>query len=332
MNPKAINKLLTVNEVKEMINENKVLVLAGNETVLSQLPKGNWIGGTIPYFMDAKGGTFSKESIFVTDLTDTQRTYKITTYNANEINKIIDDRYPDGFTYLLIPAFSDIHLKYAIEAESIPGLYDAPIFGWITGIDLDELGTVTPKIINGLTNDASDAKAIALHVELPDSKIAQLEIINIFKQGCCDTIIFNEEGFSAKTCFVNGKEVNFTEYIKEKNIDIRLPLVADYSGAMINVSFQQVDEENKEVKFYAPVRKNLAYKIAIPVSDYVAEFTKMVPSQEEAKDIALSCNCILNYLYSELENKQTAGINGPITFGEIAYVLVNQTMVYLSVL
>ena len=47
------------------------------------------------------------------------------------------------------------------------------------------------------------------------------------------------------------------------------------------------------------------------------------------ENIAFSCNCILNYLYSELEGKQTGPITGPITFGEVAYQLLNQTMVYL---
>lgn len=331
MNQNAINKLYSVSEASQLIKDNKVLVLAGNETALKELPQGNWIGGTIPYFMDVEGGTFSKENVFVTDLTSIQTSFKIHSYDPDEIPKITYNRYSDGFTYLLIPAFSDIHQRYAIEAESLPDLYDTPIVGWITGIDLAELGKVTPKIVNGTNGEMSDGKAIAMHIELPAGKIAQLEILNIFKQGEGDIIKFQEENFFSKTCQVNGHVISFSEYIREKGIDIKLPLVADYSGAMINISFQDVDEENDEVKFYAPVRKDVDYKVAQPVTDYVAEFTKIVPSDENSKNIVMSCNCILNYLYSELENKKTAGITGPITFGEIAYVLVNQTMVYLSV-
>jgi hypothetical protein len=48
--------------------------------------------------------------------------------------------------------------------------------------------------------------------------------------------------------------------------------------------------------------------------------------------IIFSCNCILNYLYSGLKGKKTAGITGPATFGEIAYQLLNQTMVYLRII
>jgi hypothetical protein len=47
--------------------------------------------------------------------------------------------------------------------------------------------------------------------------------------------------------------------------------------------------------------------------------------------IALSCNCVLNYVHSSLEGRSPGGIVGPITFGEIAYQLLNQTMVYLTI-
>ena len=48
-------------------------------------------------------------------------------------------------------------------------------------------------------------------------------------------------------------------------------------------------------------------------------------------EIAFSCNCILNFLYSDLEGKHTGHIIGPMTFGEIGYQLLNQTMVFLNV-
>ncbi|WP_275097979.1 DUF6976 family protein [Sedimenticola hydrogenitrophicus] len=39
---------------------------------------------------------------------------------------------------------------------------------------------------------------------------------------------------------------------------------------------------------------------------------------------------ILNFLHLGLEGKRTADITGPFTFGEIAYQLLNQAQVYLS--
>lgn len=44
-----------------------------------------------------------------------------------------------------------------------------------------------------------------------------------------------------------------------------------------------------------------------------------------------SCNCTLNFLYSELEGKRTGQLVGPVAFGEIAYQGLNQTLVYLQI-
>ncbi|HXZ96426.1 MAG TPA: hypothetical protein VEG37_05180 [Burkholderiales bacterium] len=49
-----------------------------------------------------------------------------------------------------------------------------------------------------------------------------------------------------------------------------------------------------------------------------------------SSDIPFARNCALNFLYGKLEGAQ-AGLPGPCTFGEIAYQLLNQTMVYLVV-
>ncbi len=49
------------------------------------------------------------------------------------------------------------------------------------------------------------------------------------------------------------------------------------------------------------------------------------------KQILFSCNCILNFVYSNLEGLKTGQMVGPITFGEVAYQLVNQTLVYLTI-
>lgn len=46
---------------------------------------------------------------------------------------------------------------------------------------------------------------------------------------------------------------------------------------------------------------------------------------------AFSCNCILNHLYGQLEGQRTGRFTGPMTFGEIAFLLLKQTLVYLAV-
>ena len=69
--------MYNVNEVTEKINNGKNLLLAGDESILSKLPKGNWIGGTIPYFMADEGGVFTKDKIYVTEIPDFIQLIKI---------------------------------------------------------------------------------------------------------------------------------------------------------------------------------------------------------------------------------------------------------------
>lgn len=323
------NKLYPIDQVIALINSGNQLVLAGNEDAIKKLPKGNWIGGSIPYFMDTDGGCFNDKLIFVTDFTEISKNSKICVYNQNQIEQIMNDRFENGFGYILIPCFSEILTKYAMISQSLSSLYDSPLIGWVTGIDLNKIGEMVPKIFNGIDGKEYENEAIVMHIEMPENKTAAIEIINIFEQGNGDSIMFEKDGFEFKECLVNGQKRDIVQYVKENNIDIRLPLVADYSGAMINVSFQQVNEEKNTVLFYAPLIKGVEYKLAKPVENYVAAFQAVVPKDVE---VVSSCNCILNYLYSELEGKKTGQMRGPFTFGEIAYVLVNQTLVYLKIL
>jgi hypothetical protein len=143
-------------------------------------------------------------------------------------------------------------------------------------------------------------------------------IFLIFSNKGGDIITFPEDGFSAGDVMVNGGKRNLVDYLLEKNADTCLPLVADYCGAMINISFQGLDQTKKIVDFYAPV------------NDYVSAFEQLMP-KDNVDRIAFSCNCILNYLYSNLEGKHTGGVTGPITFGEIAYQLLNQTLAYITI-
>ncbi len=106
--------------------------------------------------------------------------------------------------------------------------------------------------------------------------------------------------------------------------------MADYFGAKVNVSIQNVDPSKHEVRFYAPVFAGVSYKHAKPLQDYVEQFTAMLPLHL-TNHPAFSCNCILNYLYSELEGKRTGKITGPATFGEVVYQLLNQTVAYLTI-
>lgn len=323
--------LLGIQEAAELIRAGKVLSLAGDEALLAQLPKGNWIAGTIPYFIGEDGGVETREKIFVTELKHAvAANIEIKTYSVDTIKTIAADGPDNGYTVVILPAMTTIHAEYANHGRDYEDMFIKPVVGWIAGVHLSDLGKVLPKVVNGATGVTSATDAVAMHVTLPANQMAVIHILNLFKQNSAgDVIAFPETGFGATTCFVNGKEVVFADYIASNKLNSAYPLVADYNGAQINTSFQEINQETKRVSFYAPVFSGIEYRQAAPVGDYVHEFEAMAKGAHE--NIEFSCNCILNYLYGELQGRKTGDLNGPMTFGEVAYQLLNQTLVYLKV-
>jgi len=320
--------LMPIQDVSKLIESGRRLAIAGDEALLSKLPKGSWIGGSIPYFMTDKGGAVTKEHAFVHDMMDFSTEGAIRQYSVAELPSIAKDAPDHGFSIIIIPAFSEAHVAYAQGAPNYEDLFMKPIVGWISGVHLDELGKAAPKVFDGATGTFSEKDAIVFHFAIAAEKTATVHILNLFEQGDGDTLTFDEEGFAVKNVTASGKVRNVQEYVASKNIDTKLPLVADYCGAKINVSYQGFRESDGMTLLYAPVFKDVEYKLAAPLDDYVAAFKRKVPKDAAP---AFVCNCILNFLYAELEGKIVSNMAGPITFGEIAYQLVNQTLVYLEV-
>jgi len=207
-------------------------------------------------------------------------------------------------------------------------MFFTPIVGWISGYDLADSSTA--KVAFGPSGGQLMAQqAVAIHVPLPDTQTATVNIINVFEEGTGPAIEFASTGFAVNDCLIDGEPGKFADYVANQGIDTRVPLVADYSGIKVNVSFQQLNAETGQVEFYAPVFQGVTYRFATPVPDYVSAFNQAVQTSDTG-NIAFSCNCILNFLYSELEGKKTGHITGPITFGEMAYQLLNQTLVYMT--
>ncbi len=324
-----IKAMYSLEEVKLKIAAKTPLILAGDENLLNQLPKGNWIGGTIPYFMGDEGGEQTKDKLLVTEIPSYALETKISLYTEENIHNVYNDAYENGFSVILIPAFSKVQLSFSINAPYYEYFASKSLLGWVTGLHLGDLGKTTPKIYSGIDGKFYENAAIVMHVSLGYDKFAEIGIINIFKLGEGDVIEFEETGFSAEYALISGVKTKFADYVVKNKLDVKLPLSADYWGAKINVSFQSIDVEKGVVNFYAPVFKGMHYKQALSIENYVEQFLNELP--KSSSSIIFSCNCILNYLYSELEGKQTGVIKGPVTFGEIAYQLLNQTLVYLII-
>ena len=308
-----------------LINGRTPLQIAGNEALLRRLPKGNWIGGSTEYFMTEDGGRISDEMLFVTAF---PYNFTIRSYSAVNIDTVAANAYEKGFSVVIVPFDSGVHRLYAENAAGFPDMFMKNIAGWISGVNLSKPGQ-TPITVNGVTGEVSSDKAVALHLEVPADKTVRMNIINLFSQDeDSPPIEFPEKGFSARTCYVGGVETVLPDYIAQNNIDTRFPLVGDYSGAGVNISIKSI--ENGVVSFYAPVFSGIQYRFAKAVSDYEGAFNERISKLKNA-NAAFSCNCILNFLYGGLADKKLEAFAGPITFGEIAYQLVNQTLVYVTV-
>jgi hypothetical protein len=326
----------SVADAVEMIEQGKTLLLAGDEALLAQLPAGSWIAGTTVSFMTKDGGTTDRERLFVTDLSDFADHAIVKRYKTGEIPYIATDYSAAGFTVLIVPSGSEIHASFAKKVRSYEGVFNSPLLGWVSGVDISEARTRKPKVFAGTSEPLSD-EAVAIHVTLPLGKLAHLEMINLFAPGDGDVILFHQEGFSCDAeCTINDRPTNFASYIAAQGIDIKLPLVANYNGTMTNVSIQSVDVLTGKVQFYAPVFPGVEYRIASPMEDYTSQFEQYMEIEQCMQDAGacetvFSCNCILNFLYAGLQGKKTGSLIGPVTYGEIAYMLLNQTLVYLKV-
>ena len=330
MTPASVpGQLMSIADASRVIEAGRGVSIAGDEAALRKLPKGLWIGGTIPYFMASEGGLCSRDMVFVNELPSASGEPGLCTYSSDTITGVCLDAPANGFTVLIVPAFSAIHQNFAHDAPEYDGMYMQPLVGWVAGAHLDDLASNTPKTVFGPTGEFLEDQAVAMHVSLPAEKSASIEIVNLFSPGGGPTLKFKDSGFVVRDVEVDGQTTNFAHWLREMQIDTRLPLVADYCGAFINVSVQAVDVEQGEVKLYAPVFPELEYKVAGSIPPYAEAIKQAIPGDDG--EIAFCCNCILNYLYGELEGQKTGRMHGPMTFGEIAYQLVNQTMVYLRV-
>jgi len=320
--------MCTLEETAERIGSGRFLALAADEATLRQLPAGNWIGGTIAYFVGEEGGLQSRTLVHVTELAEPGCAARIVDYSAATLPGIVQDAPEYGYTVLILPAMSSLHQEFAAHANDYPDMFMKPLIGWVSGVHLDDLGKVAAKVVNGQTGQVCADQAVAMHVPLGSDRLAIVHILNLFRQGDGDLLTFPEDSFVAGACQVNGQPENFAHYVQARGLDTTRPLVADYNGAQINVSFQSVDAEKGEVRFYAPVFAGIEYRHAAPVGDYAGEFAELVAGHRVQAHFA--CNCILNYLYGGLEGKPACGLTGPVTFGEIGYQLLNQTQVYLE--
>lgn len=321
-----MNQLITLQAAANLIRSGRALTVAGTEAALDQLPAGTWIGGTTPYFMLTNGGAVvSDDQVFVTDLGELGEV-TIARWSTAELDQLARSGPDNGFALTIIPAGSSAHQRFAAEAASFPEAFLKPTVGWIAGMRVEDIGKRTAKVYDGRTATRLEDAAVVAYVSVPAEKMVSLEIVNLFEPNGEDRLTFPTNGFHVDQCEVNGEKVAFSEYVRSRGFDHgRVPLVGDFGGAHLNASLQAVSADGG-VDLYAPVFTGVDYHFARPVDDYAAQFRSRIAAVDP-EGVVWGCNCVLNYLFGELEGKAIGGVQGPVTFGEIAYQLLNQTFV-----
>jgi hypothetical protein len=321
--------IYTVDEANKLINEGKKLVVAGSNNYLKLLDKGNWIGGTSYYCISEGSGIGDKDFLFIQEIPQYCEEIKIIYYDLNNLKHIYADMYDNGFSVIIIPYESKMHFKYPVEIINYPFFATKPLIGWIAGIKLNN-STMKAFIYDGSGKDCYSEGAIVMHVKLPENKLADVKVCNIFEPAGEHELEFLEEGFNVTTVSIDGEKYNFVDYIKTHNIDIRFPIVGTLSNAIPTISsFKAIDEEKKIVKLYAPVYKGIKYDLAKQSENYFNMLIDHIPNEN---NFILPYLCILHFIYGELDKKCDIKVpDAPTTFGEIAHVLVNQTLTYLTI-
>ncbi|MEM9686716.1 MAG: hypothetical protein AAF934_07320 [Bacteroidota bacterium] len=322
--------LYDIGEVIRLIHQERTLILAGDEELLDLLPKGNWIGGSACYFSQEQGVVYTKDQLFVWDMTEVAEDFKICTYNEASIHTIGEDGFDHGFSFVIMPVIQPILLTYALNFHTYKDIYKNPITGFISLVPVEDIDRVPAKVYNG-TFDQNYGDAAALHIKLPLRKRARLDVLNFFEQ---DEILGElrvlESGFQVKACSINGIETNLADYIKAKQFDVRFPLTCKDGGRLVNISIYGVDHQKKLVLLSAPVFKDKVYRFAkvLDYSRYADRYIAQIP--KDTSMIIYSCVCLWHYLHGALAGKSLK-LPGIFTGGELAWQLYNQTAVNLIV-
>jgi len=151
-----------------------------------------------------------------------------------------------------------------------------------------------------------------------------------------DVIVFEENGLQTEYALINGERRNFREYLAEQNIDRTsdsiigsgICLSGSNYGVKVNVAISREIESDMEkyVSFGVSVYKDIEYRLASLDSNISRENIKM----EFEDEVIYSITCITNYICPDRYLKYLSKMNGPFTYGELAYYLISHATVYVT--
>ncbi len=321
--------ILTLAETEALVRAGKKLFIAGEADLLRRLPKGQWIGGTASHFVGQDGGVCGAGKLCVQEIWKQDYNISIRVYGVDDLPKIPNDAFGNGYSIIFLPFHSPVHLKYATDVPEYENIFLHPIVGFVASVDPFGPKDVIPMVINGMTGEMTSECAMVMHVELPPTEIAKVGIINVYEiDPNGPTIVFEKTGVTANEAIINGVRQPLAPFLKaEAPGEI---LIADYMGTNINVDIQHVPDDESEVSFYGPVFRGIHYRFIRHDVDYSQKIRNQA-QQWNGKNVVYAFNCISNYLNFKLEGEKLGPFTGPCTFGEVAYQILNGTLAYMLI-
>jgi hypothetical protein len=320
--------LCNLNEASAIMAAGRHCIVSGSANLISKLPRGNWIGGTTPYLMSGSGNGVSGDRLLVTEMPEEWEFMCVQRYGVGGVSYISGDCAPGGFSIVIVPFGTDVEQVFSKDAINRVGLSDRVIAGWVSGVAGNHSGE-HPQVFYGPTGHGIEDEIVALHMKLPEHLKPVVDVINIFEEGDGDGIGFISNGFSANYAIVGGKTVTFSKYLAENRVNLSLPLVATINGVKYNSTLCGYDAGSGGVRFYAPVFRNIIYKVAKPIEGQMMRIREALP--HDSGDVVFGCVCIGNYMDGALADYKGSGFEGPVSYGEIAGFLTNQCIVRLRV-
>lgn len=321
--------LYTLEETAEMIRAGRLLIVAADGDVLTSLPVGTWLGGVCTRFQVGNGCVRSEEKAYVIDLTDVVQSYRLGLYPDFAMESVYEDMSSNGFSFLLIPGFSEVHRYFGAQFAIRRKPTSSPLTGFVAGADVGEAYMQDPFVVDGMHGVVYRDSGVALHCRIRKSQRARIEVINPFSEGAAgDVITFESSALVLRECKVNGETRNFADYVREHAIPEGLPLVGRVRGMTLNVTLL-FPLGRRSVTALSPVLPSVEYRFARRDEMGCQRYVDV--ARRATRRVVASMHGYGNYPMMAKEGNKERPFPGPFAFGEIAMLLMNQTTVNLIV-
>ena len=324
------NGLYTKEKVVEFIKQGRIMHLCGNEHTLKDLPKGNWIAGMSPYFMD-NVGKICDNKIYVDDFSFIAEECEVTTFDESNISEIAKrNKYTNGFIFVVLPIDSEVYYTFANHSLEYEDIYDNPVVGYVSSVLLSDYGKVQPKVAIGSEGVLHDNKAAVMYVKVSDRLRVRTEIMNLDTiDDTTPSLKFPKTGFKQSDCLIDGKPGNIASYLEavKGRIGHYPQLITSQNGALVVRDVKSVNVETGEAVFFSPAYESDVHYIVKQNNDYLATFNRRLGRKT---DVIACLSCTSYFWQGDFEYRHI-DFNGVYTFGEIAYQLLNKTIVTLEV-